>query len=230
MTIRPDNNFIRPKWGIYRSLLSSSDLRDEVVRFAGFYISEHDVLPVELTSFTGDVSGNKVILNWQTATELNNHGFEIQRRLESSDWVTIGFRTGQGTTTEQTTYSYLDNILEINTIRLFYRLKQIDFNGDVEYSNELLILNQPKDYELYQNFPNPFNPSTSISYSIPTYGIVKISVYNALGELIKVLVNETKEPGYYNTKWDAENINSGVYFLKFETNNFNSTKKMLLIK
>ena len=129
MTIRPNNSFIRPKWGIYRSLLSSSDLRDEAVRFAGFYISEHDVLPVELTSFSADVSGATVSLNWQTATELNNHGFEIQRKLENSDWTTIGFRAGRGTTSEQTTYIFQDNISEISAIKFFYRLKQIDFNG-----------------------------------------------------------------------------------------------------
>ena len=230
MTIRPDNSFIRPKWGIYRSLLSSSDLRDEAVRFAGFYISEHDVLPVELTSFSVVVNGSNIVLNWQTATELNNHGFEIQRKLENSDWNTIGFRSGQGTTLEQTIYIFRDNISEISAIKLYYRLKQIDFNGTVEYSDEVIVLNQPRDYELYQNYPNPFNPSTTITYSIPIAGLVKITIYDALGESIKELVNETKEPGYYSINWNADNINSGVYFLKIKADNFISTKKMLLVK
>jgi len=230
MTIRPTNSFIRPKWGIYRSLLSSSDLRDEAVRFAGFYISEHDVLPVELTSFTAVVSGSTVSLNWQTATELNNHGFEIQRKLESSEWTTIGFREGRGTTTEQTTYAFQDNISEIGAIKFFYRLKQIDFNGTVEYSDEVTVLNQPKDYELYQNYPNPFNPSTTILYAIPMTGLVKLTIYNALGESMKVLVNEMKEAGYYSINWYADNVNSGAYFLRIEANNFVSTIKMLFIK
>ena len=230
MTIRPDNNFIRPKWGIYRSLLSSSDLRDEAVRFASFYISENTVIPVELTSFTADVKGSTVILNWRTATELNNHGFEIQRKLESYDWAAIGFTAGQGTTTKQTTYSFQDNISDMNVIKLYYRLKQIDLNGTTEYSDEVTVVNKPRAYELYQNYPNPFNPSTTILYSIPTAGLVKITLYNTTGEAIKVLVNETKEPGVYNIYWNAANLNSGVYFVRIEANNFTSTKKMILTK
>ncbi|MBK7629539.1 MAG: T9SS type A sorting domain-containing protein [Ignavibacteriales bacterium] len=230
MTIRPTNSFIRPKWGIYRSLLSSSDLRDEAVRFAGFYISEHYVLPVELTSFTAEPFCSTVSLNWQTATELNNQGFEIQRKLENSDWTTIGFRAGQGTTSEKTAYVFQDDISEISAIKFYYRLKQIDFNGTIEFSDEITVLNEPRDFKLYQNYPNPFNPSTTISYAIPITGLVKITIYNALGESIKKLVNETKEPGFYSINWNADNINSGVYFLKIETNNFISTKKMLFIK
>ena len=230
MTIRPDNNFIRPKWGIYRSLLSPIDLRDEAVRFASFYISENTVIPVELTSFTADVIGSIVILNWQTATELNNQSFEVQRKLENSEWATIGFRTGQGTTTKQTNYTFQDDISEISATKLYYRLKQIDFNGTSEYSDEVTVVNQPRAYELYQNYPNPFNPSTTISYSIPKAGLVKIVIYNTLGEVIKELVNENKDPGYYYINWNADNVNSGVYFLKIEANNFVTTKKMLLTK
>src|SRR4030065_2957087 len=230
MTIRPDNNFIRPKWGIYRSLLSPSDLRDEAVRFASFYISENTVIPVELTSFTADVTGSIVILNWKTATELNNQNFEVQRKLENSEWATIGFRTGQGTTTEQTTYAFQDNISEISAAKLYYRLKQIGFNGTIEYSDEVTVVNQPRAYELYQNYPNPFNPSTIISYSIPRAGLVKIVIYNTLGEVIKEIVNENKEPGYYSVNWNAPNLNSGVYFYKLQTDRFVSINKMVLLK
>jgi len=229
MTIRSDNTFIRPKWGIYRSLLSSSDLRDEAMRFAGFYIAEGNELPVELTSFLANVIGSNVILRWQTATELNNYGFEIERSNNKINFEKIGFVQGSGNSNSDKNYSFTDK--QKLSGKYYYRLKQIDNDGAFEYSKVVEAdLKLPLTFGLLQNYPNPFNPSTTISYSIPTAGLVKITIYNALGESIKELGNETKEPGFYSINWNADNINSGVYFLKIETNNFVSTKKMLLIK
>ena len=231
MTIRPSNTFIRPKWGIYRSLLSSSDLRDEAVRFASFYISEENVIPVELTSFSADVEWTTITLKWNTATELNNRGFEIQRKIEGSDWIKIGFKEGKGTSSEQTIYDFQDDIAEIGVNKFYYRLKQLDLNGNYIYSNTIgVILNNPKAYELNYNYPNPFNPTTNISYSVPAVGMVRLLIYNTLGEVIQELVNGIKHPGYYNLKWDASNLKSGIYFLNMKANNFVSTKKMILIK
>ena len=87
------------------------------------------VLPVELISFTGSNVNGKVLLEWKTATELNNNGFEVQRKAAGSEFATIGFVKGQGTTTNQNEYSYIDKDLVDG--KYFYRLKQIDYNGQL---------------------------------------------------------------------------------------------------
>ena len=186
-------------------------------------------LPVELTSFSAKFIGNNIELSWSTATELNNKGFDIERSIDNKTFSKIGFVSGFGTTTEKKYYTFVDG----NTSNgiYFYRLNQIDFDGSANYSQVISSdIFTPTQFELKQNYPNPFNPSTTISYSIPIASLVEITIYNILGEVINELVNENKEAGTYYINWNAGNENSGVYFLKIETNNFVSTKKMLLIK
>jgi photosystem II stability/assembly factor-like uncharacterized protein len=186
--------------------------------------------PVELTSFTATLNQLKVQLTWQTATELNNQGFEIQRKIEDTDWITIGFRTGQGTTTEPTSYFYEDNISEISTPNLLYRLKQIDFNGSYQYSDEIEVLLQSLDYTLYQNYPNPFNPVTIIKYEVPQISNVKIEVFDVLGRVVKVLVDEEKSVGRYEDQFNGSSVASGLYYYRITAGDFIQTKKMMLIK
>jgi len=192
-------------------------------------------VPVELTSFTAITKAGKVILNWATATEINNHRFEIERKIiqseSSGEWVTIGFREGYGTITESKEYSYVDDISNINAISLAYRLKQIDYNGSYSYSDEVLIDNPaPIDYTLHQNNPNPFNPTTTISYSLPVNSNVELIVYNSLGERIIQLVNEEVEAGTHKVKLNASALPSGVYFYQLKTGSYVETKKMVLMK
>jgi len=189
-----------------------------------------EIVPVELTSFTANLnkSGN-VILNWSTATEVNNHMFEIERRNESTHFTTIGFIEGNGTTTEPSEYSYIDKLLK--TGMYYYRLKQIDFGGNYEYSEEVLIdVKGPLTFKLGQNYPNPFNPSTTIKYSIPETGHVILSIYNIIGEEVKVLVDERMDAGFYEKIFDASNLPSGVYVYKLESPGLVQAKKMLLMK
>jgi len=186
--------------------------------------------PVELTSFTATINKAKVQLNWRTATELNNQGFEIQRKIENTDWITIGFRRGKGTTTEPTSYFYEDNISEISTPNLLYRLKQIDFNGTFEYSAEIEITTQPLDFSLYQNYPNPFNPTTNIKYEVPKHTNVKLEIFDVLGRSVKTLVNEEKPAGRYEIEFDCSSLASGLYYCRITAGDFIQTKKMMLIK
>jgi photosystem II stability/assembly factor-like uncharacterized protein len=188
-------------------------------------------IPVELSSFTASVSGNDVTLSWGTATELNNAGFDVERFSEKySDWEKIGYVEGNGTTTEVKNYSYTDKNLIPG--RYEYRIKQIDFDGTYKYYNlpESVEVGIPSVYSLQQNFPNPFNPSTTIRYSLPQAGMVSLKIYDALGKEVKTLLNEDKEAGYHQITFDAGNLASGIYFYTLKAGNFVSTKKLTLMK
>ena len=186
-------------------------------------------VPVELLSFTANLSDQNVVLNWTTATETNNSGFEIQRRIDNSEWNVLGFIPGKGTTTEPSNYSYAD---ELNTSGNYsYRLKQIDFDGSFEYSNIVNVdVAQVTEFKLEQNYPNPFNPSTVISFTVAKKSNVMLNVYNVLGEQVATLVNEVKDAGSYQVQFNASNLTSGIYICKLEAGSFSSTRKMMLLK
>jgi hypothetical protein len=161
---------------------------------------------------------------------LNNLGFEVQKKVENSNWTTIGFIDGQGTSNETNTYSFIDDLKEFNGGVISYRLKQMDFDGNFEYSDVVEVTNAVINYELAQNYPNPFNPTTSISYSILEEDFVTLTIYNSIGETITTLVNQKQESGKYTVQFDASNLSSGLYLYQINTNNFQATKKMMLIK
>lgn len=187
-------------------------------------------VPVELTSFYAKVNRDgAVLLNWKTATEINNQMFEIERKIEEGQYATIGYVEGYGTTTEPQEYSYLDQTVE--TGNYFYRLKQIDFGGQYEYSNEIEVeVNGPLTFTLEQNYPNPFNPSSTIKYSVPQSGFVKLTVYNLVGEEVNILVNEMVDAGFYEVTFNANGLPSGTYFYKLENSSSVQVKKMMLLK
>lgn len=189
----------------------------------------YNIVPVELTSFAANVSGQNVTLTWTTATETNNSGFNIERRYNYGNWKTVGFVSGHGTTTEPQAYSFIDSDLEAG--RYSYRLKQVDFDGTSEYSQEVNVeLTTPLTFELQQNYPNPFNPSTKIKYSVPSDGLVNIAVYNLLGEKVATLVNSYQQAGRYEVTFEANSLAGGIYFYSIEAGNFKSVKKMTLLK
>jgi len=193
-------------------------------------VTGDETVPVELTTFTVNINNlGDVVLSWSTATELNNQMFEIERRNNEGQYSTIGYVDGFGTTTEPQEYSYIDNTIGTGTY--IYRLKQVDFDGQYEYSDEIEVeVNGPLTFALEQNYPNPFNPSTNIKYSVPENGFVKLSVYNLVGEEVSVLVNETVNAGFYEVAFNAANLPSGTYFYRLQTGNSVQTKKMILLK
>lgn len=195
-------------------------------------------LPVELTSFLSTISGSNVTLNWSTSTEVNNSGFDIERRVAGIEtqniWVKIGFVSGNGNSTELRNYQFADNGL--NQGKYNYRLKQIDFNGNFNYynlSNEVIVGN-PEKFNLSQNYPNPFNPSTKINFDIPNDGFVSLKVYDMTGREVANLVNEFKTSGYYTVNFNASNLSTGVYLYRISADangkSFSSEKRMVLIK
>ena len=194
-----------------------------------YALEDLNVVPVELSAFSANVNNSTVTLNWTTETELNNQGFEVQRRLVDGQFITIGHVEGFGTTTERKQYSFTDAGLEIGSY--YYRLKQVDFNGAYEYSNEIFVeVNPPLVFGLDQNYPNPFNPTTSINFSLAEPSFVKLAVYNLLGEQVALLKNEFMTAGSFNITFDAASLPSGMYLYKLETAQFSSVKKMMLMK
>lgn len=200
-------------------------------------LREYDlsIVPVELTSLTANVAGNSVELNWTTATETNNQGFEILRSAQNdNDWQQIGFVPGFGTTTEPKSYSYTDQ--SVNSGKYYYRLKQIDYDGSFTYSDVAEVeVSLPIEFSLDQNYPNPFNPSTTIQFSLPVDAQVKISVYNLVGEKAAEVVSKEFSAGIHKVYFDASVLTSGVYFYQLDaTGNdgktFSSVKKMTVLK
>ena len=187
------------------------------------------VVPVELISFTVIANGNDVTLNWSTASELNNAGFEIQRSIAGNEFVTVGFVNGHGTTTEAKTYRFVDANLSAGSYT--YRLKQVDYNGTFSYSDEVNVdVSGPLQFELAQNYPNPFNPSTSIKFSIPQSSNVTLKIFNTLGQELITLIDQNMESGTHSINFDASKLNSGVYFYRLDAGSFSEVKKMTLVK
>ena len=186
-------------------------------------------LPVELTAFSANSVNGNVELLWNTATEKNNNGFEVERKSAASEFVKIGFVKGNGTTTNVSSYSFTDKNVKAD---YSYRLKQIDFDGTFAYSNIVNVsANQlPVTFALGQNFPNPFNPTTSISYSLPQAGVVNLAIFNTLGQKVKEVVNSYQEAGNYTVSLNVSDLSSGNYIYNISVNGKSINKKMLLLK
>jgi Secretion system C-terminal sorting domain len=213
-----------------------NELGDDVVAppfveetFGAAILYEEDYnLPVELSAFSAAIIGSSIQLNWRTETEVNNYGFEVERKI--NNWEKIGFVQGNGNSNSPKNYSFIDK--NLTKEKYFYRLKQIDNDGQFEYSKVIEIdFNPITTYTLDQNYPNPFNPSTVIEFSLPeNVGNVELSIYNALGEKLAELVNTVLTAGKYQYEWNAQNIAAGMYIYELKTNNFVSVKKMILMK
>jgi photosystem II stability/assembly factor-like uncharacterized protein len=196
------------------------------------------IIPVELISFTLEIDKPSILLNWQTSSELNNLGFEVERKLSNEDWKSVGFVAGKGTTSEKQFYSFADKIPDKFKGTVSYRLKQIDYNGTAEFSKEksIEIDFTPKEYCLYQNYPNPFNPVTTISYSLGEPSEVNLQVIDILGRVVERLVLTIQDEGTHSIQWDSKNFGAGLYFYKLEAksvksnNSYSAVRKMVLMK
>ena len=231
---------IVPAWEDYKTALiwfrgnyySAQNIDAQIV---GIITDETSTLPVELTSFSAMQTGSTIRLQWSTATETNNHGFEIERKVKKdgtyNNWNVIGFKEGHGTATEPSKYTFIDNNLDYYATSIRYRLKQVDYNGSFEYSKIVEVKNiAPLEFNLDQNYPNPFNPTTKIKYAISSKQLVIIKVYDTLSNEVCTLVNEEKPAGSYEVDFDGSNLPSGAYFYNINAGSFRNTKKMILLK
>ena len=197
-------------------------------------IVDEEITPVELISFSANRIENSALLSWQTTSELNNNGFEVERSLNKINWATIGFVKGAGTTSEPQQYNFTDNMSDFSSTVIYYRLKQLDFNGSYKYSDIVQVEITPTKFELSQNYPNPFNPSTKISWQAPVSGWQTLKVYDILGNEVATLVDEYRNAGSYEVDFNPassiRNPATGVYFYQLRVGNYIETKKMILLK
>ena len=203
---------------------------------SGRFISgfDPDILPVELASFSAKTSVVGVTLNWQTSSEINNSGFDIERSQDNNNFEVIGFVTGFGTTSGTHNYSFVDNNVTIGTY--YYRLKQIDFDGSFKHSGTVEVdFTSPSEFNLLQNYPNPFNPTTTLQFTLPFDASVMLNVYNLVGEKVTEVINEELTAGLHKIKFNGENLSSGLYLYKISVfgkdgSNYTAVKKMTLLK
>ncbi len=202
-------------------------------------------VPVELVSYTAVVVDDSVKLFWETATEVNNYGFEVQRTAVgqisnlSPIWETLGFVLGHGNSNSPKYYQFVDAKRCVDSAE--YRLKQIDTDGVFEYYSQTIVVEGynatdvieeilPTEFKLEQNYPNPFNPSTVISYAIIETRFVSLIVYNSIGQEVAALVKQKQNAGSYDLVFNASNLPSGIYFYSINAGEYSSVKKMMLLK
>lgn len=210
----------------YNLLVVANEITGTV---SSYIVAVDGVIPVELTAFTAELMNDFVVLQWSTATETNNKGFEIEKSLDNKDFAVVAYIQGRGNSSETVAYSYNDYNVTSGTA--YYRLKQIDFDGTYEYSNVIEVSKDiPVAYALDQNYPNPFNPITTISFQVAEQVHVKLRVFNVLGNEIATLVDGVKNSGRYDVTFDGTGLASGTYFYTLEASNFISTRKLMLVK
>jgi hypothetical protein len=228
-------------WSTFNPQFLVADLNNQTITGTELSIPPELInipLPVELSSFTATADQNTVDLKWQTKTEVNNYGFNIERKINEGDWNTLGFVEGHGNSNSPKEYNFTDKDLFAGGSKFQYRLKQIDNDGNFEYSDVVEVEVVPSQFELSQNYPNPFNPSTTIRFSLPKETQLKINIYNMLGELVETLAEGTYEAGYHKVTFNASSLPSGAYIYRIESSdhstssgqNFVQVRKMILIK
>jgi hypothetical protein len=198
---------------------------------AYIYSDDSAPLPIELISFTGKVVNNKVELNWQTATEVNNYGFEILRSAQNEfgNWIKIGFVNGCGNSNSPKRYKYIDDN-PTGSNKFLYRLKQIDTDGNFDYTDIIEVDIIPTEFNLSQNYPNPFNFSTRIKFSLPTATGLHLELINLVGESIRTILAGKYEAGFFEVEVDLSDLPSGLYFYKLQSDNIVKVKKLMLLK
>jgi len=190
------------------------------------------ITSVKLVNFSARLDGDRVHLDWSTTFESGNRGFSIERRTDLGSWEEIAFVDGHGISAAVQRYAYTDSRLPRAPL-LRYRLKQIDHDGSVTYSNEIPVQRHnavARDFVLEQNYPNPFNPVTTIRYTLPQTGDVELIVTDALGSRIATLVDRVQHAGAHHVIFDAADVPSGAYFYHLVYDGRRVTKKMAVLK
>lgn len=248
LTITDPQQLANLHWDEINSALTTTNLQPVIHTFIG---SDETPLPITLISFTGTfINGNHERLHWATLSEISNYGFFVQRKSPTdTGWAELlnSFVSGHGTILEPHEYSFVDSAVSAG--QWMYRLKQVDLDGTIHYTEPITIEmvtsvledNIPTEVALGQNYPNPFNPTTAISYQLPAVSFVSLKVYNLLGQEVATLVDDEKPMGRHTVVWNGRvtggnHAASGVYVYRLEVrpraggDAFVSTKRMMLMK
>jgi hypothetical protein len=196
-------------------------------------------VPVKLAAFSAAlensaVNGEKTVrLEWRTSAELDNAGFNILRgrsntgRFEKINQRLPARHDGQ--------YFFVDEAIDVGG-RYYYKLEAVDLSGNVTLHGPINVeITAPQEYVLKQNYPNPFNPTTQIRYELPKAGRVVLSIYNALGQEVRRLVDREQPAGYHLMTWNGRDqqgkpVPSGVYHYRLQAGGYVATKKMVMAK
>ncbi|RPI17615.1 MAG: T9SS C-terminal target domain-containing protein [Ignavibacteriae bacterium] len=213
-----------------------------ITTFTSYTLTDNTFpLPVNIESFNAEITGRDVQLTWVTTSEINNKGFDIERKVINKNdpnpqWVKAGFIEGAGNSNSRVHYEYNDT--RLNSAEYKYRIKQIDYNGYFEYfelrSPEIISIGTPSTFIMCQNYPNPSNPVSNIDYEIPAAGKVSLKVYDLTGREVASLVDKEMEAGYHTAVFNGMNLSSGIYFYRINftspNESFVKTMKLVLIK
>ncbi len=225
-----------PADSIVQALHYASDHLPVVARF----VFQPAIVPVQLASFTGTVNatGDSILLRWRTLTETNNFGFEIERRPSSGTFAVVpnSFVPGNGTTITPHSYAFADPSPGFG--RWHYRLKQIDLDGTVNYSEAVAVdivttvasVTLPGGFSLAQNFPNPFNPATTISFAVSRQSNIALRVFDVLGRVVAIVSEGSVDAGWHTAEFNATGLSSGVYFYRLEITTHEGTSSSRMMR
>ncbi|MGE5497916.1 MAG: FlgD immunoglobulin-like domain containing protein, partial [Syntrophothermus sp.] len=225
---------------IYNRVLTSGERADVEAYAAARYGITTGALPVEMSSLSAAVKDFKAVLNWETATEVSNYGFEIERSEVNGkpnavpEYVKAGFVNGSGNSNSKKSYTFTDQAVSAGSY--LYRIKQVDINGTYKYYGPVSVnIESPDELVLFQNSPNPFNPVTAISYNLPKQENVTLKIYDQLGRLVITLTDEVKQAGSHVTYWNGRDshgniVSSGVYLYRLTAGEYSQARKMNFAK
>jgi len=188
-------------------------------------------LPVELSLFRAKIFNHQVTLHWETQSESNNYGFDIERCADANaahGWVRIGFVAGCGNSVTAQSYTFTDQNAPAG--QLYYRLRQIDTDGAVTFSEAIDVTIAAATPQLLQNYPNPFNAVTTIQYHLPQAGFVRLSLFNLCGQCVADIFTGEKTAGAHQCALDASHLPSGTYFYKIDAGEYTETRTLTLLK
>lgn len=213
--------------------ISDDEIVVNVSDFSEFALaSDTEPLPVELTRLEATHQDGRVLLSWRTASETNNAGFHVERRVpESNQWNELGFVEGAGTTQEPQTYRFADEDLPFAADSLTYRLRQVDADGTSSLSDEVTVhRGTPQSVRLLAPYPNPAGAQATVRYTVPTRRSVRLAVYNELGERVMTVQSGTVEAGRKELQLDTSRLSSGVYFLRLVAGEESQSRRLTVVR
>ncbi len=229
-----------PNYAVPDSVANAIHYASDHLPIAAVFSFPGEHLPVQLVNFAASpIPSGIVRLQWSTVSEINNYGFEVQRKgVGDTGFSTIpgSFVPGHGTTQTAHHYSYTDLVPPPGTS--WYRLRQIDLNGAEAFTGSVRVEVLTTvagggiigEYNLAQNYPNPFNPNTTIQYDLPNAGYVTLKVYDCLGQEVASLTSEEKPAGRHSVQFNAADIATGVYLYRLQAGNFTQSRRLVVVR